>query len=132
MRFPIANVSIKEWDPQEDYNHYILMDPFIYDNREDFFKAFYLNHKFVDSDGNIYKIVDKRPPSAQWRRIFHFLPKVYRISLVFMKTEETMQIEEIREFVIRQVSRIRKADNITAWISHIKRAKTIQEILGGE
>lgn len=132
MRFPIANISIKEWNPLEDYVHYILMDPFIYNNNEDFFKTFYLNQKFVDSEGNIFKVVDKRLPTSWWRKTFHFLPDVYKITLVFVKTGEKMGIEDVRQFIIKQVTRTRKADNTSEWLAQIKRAKTIQEILGGE
>ncbi len=132
MRFPIANVSLKEWDPKEEYLLYILMNPFIYNNNDDFFKSFYLNQKFVDSEGNIFKVVEKRPPRQWWRKVFHFLPNVYKITLAFVKTGETMDVEEVRRFILKQVNRIKEADNIPEWIAQIRKAKTIQEILGGE
>lgn len=131
MRFPIANVSIRDWNPQENYDHYILMDPYIYNKRDDFFRSFYKDHKFVDSEGNIFKVVDKRLPRSWWRRLFHFLPDVFRISLVFIKTGERMEMEDIREFVLKQISKVKHGDNLSGWITHVKNARTINEILGG-
>lgn len=129
MRFPIANVSY-EWNPKEDYTHYILMDPYVYTNNEQILNEFYLNQKFVDSEGNIYRIVDKRLPTSWWRKAFHFLPDVYRVTLLFYKTVDKMDLEQVRSFVHKQVSK--KAEDTTKWLGHIKKAKTIQEILGGE
>lgn len=131
MRFPIANISIRDWNPQEDFEHYILMDPYIYTKNEDFFRSFYKDHEFVDSEGNIFKVVDKRPPRSCWRRLFHFLPDVFRISLVFIKTGEKMEMEEIREFVLKQISRVKRGDNLSGWMEHVRKAGTIHEILGG-
>lgn len=83
MRFPIANVSIKDWNPQEDYYNYILMDPYIYSSSDEFFESFYKNHKFVDSEGNIFKVVDRRIPESWWRKVFHFIPNFYKVTLLF-------------------------------------------------
>lgn len=131
MRFPIANIS-QEWNPQEDYLHYILMDPYIYNGSDQFFKDLYLNNKFVDSEGKIYQVVDKRLPTSWWRKAFHFLPDIYKVTLLFIKTEEKMDIEAVREFVSNQIVKIKKAEGTNKWLGQIKKAKTIQEILGGK
>lgn len=132
MRFPIANVSIKDWNPEEDYTHYILMDPFMNKKNDALFEAFYKNQRFVDSEGNIFTIVDLKPPKAMWRRVFYFLPNAYRATFVFMKTEESMSLDQVRQFILKQVRKVKTGDNLSGWIYQIKNANSIQAILGGE
>ena len=103
MKFPVANVSLREWNPREDILLYVLIDPYIYRNDDKLYREFYYNQKFVDSEGEIYKIIDKRLPSSIWRSIFRFLPNVFKIELIFITTNEKMGIEEVREFYLHQI-----------------------------
>jgi hypothetical protein len=66
------------------------------------------------------------------RRIFHFLPIDYRATFVFMKTEDTMDLDQVRQFILKQVRKVRTGDNLSGWIYQIKNANSIQAILGGE
>lgn len=131
MKFPVANVSLREWNPREDILLYVLIDPYIYRNDDKLYREFYYNQKFVDSEGEIYKIIDKRLPSSIWRSIFRFLPNVFKIELIFITTNEKMGIEEVREFYLHQINNLPKEDYINEWINQIKDAKSIKEILGG-
>lgn len=132
MKFPIANITIENWNPNEDYLLYILMDPFIYKDDEKLFRDYFFNYKFVDSNGDIYRLVDRRLPTSLWRRTLKFLPNIFKIELIFTKTNERMDIEAVRNFIIRQVGKLSEKDLAKDWIKLIKNAKTISEILGGE
>lgn len=117
MKFPVANVSLREWNPREDILLYVLIDPYIYRNDDKLYREFYYNQKFVDSEGEIYKIIDKRLPSSIWRSIFRFLPNVFKIELIFITTNEKMGIEEVREFYLHQINNLPKEDYINEWIN---------------
>jgi len=130
MKFPAANISIKNWNPKEDYLVYIILNEFIYNDNQKLYQDYYHNMDFVDSNGDIYKLIEKRPPSSLWRNVFKFLPNTYKIELRFRKTPDNMDIEEIREFVLKQISRLPKEEYIEEWKNEIRNANTISSILG--
>lgn len=130
MKFPVANISIKNWNPKEDFLLYILMDKYIYRDNSQLYKTYFYNKEFVDSNGNIYKIVDQKKPTSLWRKIFKFLPNVFKIELIFKKTESKMDVENVKQFILRQIKNLPKDETNNSWIEKIKKSKTIQEILG--
>lgn len=132
MKFPVANISIDNWDSNEDYLLYVLMDPFIYRDDEKLYRDYFFNYKFVDSNGDIYRLVDRKLPTSLWMRVFKFIPNVFKIELIFTKTNERMDIELVRNFIIKQIGKLSDQDSASDWIKQIKNAKTITEILGGE
>jgi len=130
MKFPAANVSLKEWDPNEDYLLYVLMDPYYCKTGDEFYREYYHNLKYVDSNGEVFKAIDKKPPKSILRRIFRFIPGVYKVELIFSNTGEKMELEEVREFMLKKVTKL-KDDYVSEWINQIKNSKSIQEVLGG-
>ena len=131
MKFPIVNISIETWNPKIDYLTYNLQDEYIYTDSEDTYTTYFQNMKYVDSEGKIYKLVNKKSPNSRWRHFFKIIPNVFKVELIFIKTEETMGIESVREFIIRQLSLLGNEDYINEWKEDISEAKSIEEILGG-
>ena len=132
IKFPAINISIKDWNPEEDYLMYALMDPFIYVKNEQLYNDFYYKNKFVDSEGHVFKIIDREFPTSLWRNMFRFLPNVYKVEFLFQDTGETMSVDEIREFYLRQISRLKREEYVDEWMQQVKDAKTIKGILSGE
>jgi len=130
MIFPAANVSLKEWHPEEDYLLYVLMDPYYCKTGDEFYREYYHNQKYVDSNGEVFKVIDKRPPKSIIRNIFRFLPGVYKVELIFSNTGERMELDEVRDFMVKQVSKL-KDDYVNEWINQIKNSNSIKEVLGG-
>lgn len=130
MKFPAANVSLKEWDPNEDYLLYVLMDPYYCKTGEEFYREYYHNQKYVDSNGEVFMVTDKKLPDSLIRNIFRFLPGIYKVELTFTNTGEKMELSEVRELMLKQVQKL-KDDFVTEWINQIKDAQSIQEVLGG-
>jgi hypothetical protein len=131
MKFPIANISIKNWNPEEDILLYILLNKYIYRDDNQLYQSFFYNKEFVDSNGDIYLLVDQKKSTSLLRKIFKFLPNVFKIELIFKKTKNKMDIENVREFIQRQIGKMPKDANHVNWIEQIKNAKKIQEILDG-
>ena len=129
IKFPIANVSSKNWDSDEDV--YILFDEYIYSKDEVFFKKDFLNNAYVDSNGEVFKITDRILPNRV-RQILSFLPNFCKVELIFTETGENMTIEAIRSHIIRQVEKLEKNEITTQWIKNVRNASTIEHVISGE
>lgn len=128
MKFPAANISIQKWDKNEDYLIYILEDKFIYTTDQKLFENFFLNNLFVDSKGEVYKVVDRKLPSLT-RRIFSFLPNFCKIELLFKPTHDKMTLEEVRQHILNQLVILDQNQNTADWIHSVKKAKTFQDVI---
>ena len=130
MKFPAANVSIKDWDKNEDYLVYILENEFIYTTSDKLYKKYFLNNLFVDSNGEIYRLIDRKLPQGI-RQFFSFIPNFCKVELVFIRTEEKMTIEQVRQHIINQIEKLENNENNAEWIKQIREAKTYDEIIFG-
>lgn len=128
MKFPAANISIKNWDKNEDFLIYILEDEFIYTTDNNLYKRYFLNNQFVDSKGEIYRLVDRKLPSLT-RRIFSFLPNFCKVELIFKPTLEKMTLEEVRQHILNQLMRLDNDSNRAEWISNVKSAETYEDVI---
>lgn len=128
VKFPAANISIQKWDKNEDYLIYILEEKFIYTTDQKLFENFFLNNLFVDSNGEVYRIVDRKLPSLT-RRIFSFLPNFCKIELLFVPTHDKMTLEEVRQHILNQLVILDQNQNTLDWIHSVKKAKTFQDVI---
>jgi hypothetical protein len=128
MKFPAANVSIKNWDENEDYLIYILEDEFIYTADNKLYQDYFLDKLFVDSNGDIYKCIDRRLPNS-FRQIFSFIPNFYNIELIFKRTEDKMTIEQVRQHILNQINKLDNDQNKVEWLEKVKNAKSYEEII---
>ena len=139
INFPLANVT-KDWsfDAGEDHTTYTLEDQYFYENNEKTFKKYYLHQKYVDSNGDIYKIIGRTVLHVPFFKRLPFFTPHPRAEFSFAKTFEKMDIEEIRTWMTRQITLMYKdathpeaIKSKNSWIDQIKEAKTIAEIILG-
>ena len=130
MKFPAANVSIKNWDKNEDYLIYILEDEFIYTTDNELFHKYFLNKLFVDSNGEIYKLIDRKLPSTL-RQVLSFLPNFCKVALLFKNTGEKMTLEQVREHILNQINKLDNDQNKVDWVNIVKDAETFEDIIFG-
>ena len=130
MKFPAANVSIKNWDKNEDYVIYILEDEFIYTTDNELFHKYFLNKLFVDSNGEIYKLIDRKLPSTL-RQVLSFLPNFCKVALLFKNTGEKMTLEQVREHILNQINKLDNDQNKVDWVNIVKDAETFEDIIFG-
>lgn len=128
MQFPAANVSIKNWDKNEDYLIYILEDEFIYTTNNKLYQEYFLGKLFVDSNGDIYKLIDRKLPSL-FRQVLSFIPNFCKVELIFKLTEDKMTIEQVRQHILSQLNKLDNDENKVEWIDKVKNAKTYKEII---
>jgi len=130
MRYPILNISIKEWNNIEiDYSVIILDEGVIYTSNEYIYANFFLNNKYVDSNGTIYRVIGRELP-APWKKMFSFLPNFYKVKLHFEKVEESINIHDLKSHIIDNIKGFKNTgffeDN---WLNRIEKAITFEQIL---
>lgn len=128
MKFPAANVSIKSWDENEDYLIYILEDEFIYTTNPKIYQDYFLNNLFVDSNGDIYKLIDRKLPNS-FRQILRFIPNFCKVELIFKPTKDKMTIEQVKQHILSQLNKLNNDTNKVEWIDKVKNAKSYEEII---
>lgn len=128
MKFPIANVSIKDWDPEDDYLKYILENQFIYSNSTKLYRDYFLNNKFVDSNGEVYQVIDIVQPGLL-RQLFSFIPGVYKGELIFSTSGELLDLEQVRQHILKQINKLENDGYKQEWIKKIKDAPTYEDVI---
>ena len=83
MKFPLLNVTDKNWNEVFDLTVFVLFDRYIYKDKEVLFHKYYKNKIYCDADGKLYKVIDSCPPTEFWRNILKFIPNVFRVTLTF-------------------------------------------------
>lgn len=127
MKFPAANISL-DWDENGDYSIYSLEDQYIYTADYKVYQEYYLNQLFVDSNGDVYKIIDRKLPN-QFRQILSFIPNLCKVELIFMRTGNIMSLEELRRHFLSQIEKLESNEHKTEWIDKVKNAKSYEEII---
>lgn len=130
MKFPAANVSISHWNKDEDYLLYVLENEFIYNPDNELYQKYFLNNLFVDSNGDIYKLIDRKLPS-KIIQLFSFIPNLCKVEFIFKKTEEKMTLEQVRQHLLNQIEQLADNENKVVWLHTIKNANTFEEIIFG-
>lgn len=131
--YPIIRINSHTWLDEEEAIP--LFDGFIYTAKKGIFIDYYLNKEFADCKGEIYKVIDRIPPTSFWRNLLRFLPGVYKMKLIFRKTDRRIELEELKNDIIQGILRFDTADTkeITEkWIEEIKNSENIKEVLSGK
>ncbi len=125
MQFPIVNI-FEKWK-NEDVLEYILFDPYIYTRSEKLFDKYFRNKKFCDCKGDLYQVVGKNRNVPVWRRIFFFLPNVYRELLLFKKLEQSISLNEAKQLLKQHSCSL----NSVELENQFKNAKSFKELFDG-
>lgn len=132
MKYPMINISDKNWDKEDDLTVYMLFDEFIYTNQEDLFRQYYKDKEFCDCQGNVFKVVDRRPPVSFWRNFFRFLPNVYKVELSFIQENKKVTLDDLRTFMLERLDEINTNDFVPKWFDSVKKANSYKELLDSE
>ncbi|WMN11773.1 hypothetical protein QYS49_39570 [Marivirga salinae] len=132
IKYPMINISDKNWDKEDDLTVYMLFDEFIYTNQEDLFIQYYKDKEFCDCQGNVFKVVDRRPPVSFWRNFFRFLPNVFKVELSFIQENKKVTLDDLRTFMLERLDEINTNDFVPKWIDSVKKANSYKELLDSE
>lgn len=68
--YPIIRINSQTWLDEEEAIP--IFEGFIYSANEKIYRDYYLNKEFADCKGDIYKIIDRIPPTSVWRNLLRF------------------------------------------------------------
>ncbi len=129
MKFPMLNITNRDWSEVSDWSTFVLFDTFIYNSNQDFFDKHYKDNLFCDCNGDIYTIIGKQEPVETWRKFLKFIPNVYKTELQLQGLNKRIELEQFRNFVTEKVSNVDKSDFTQKWLSNIKKATSYYEII---
>ncbi|WP_431110769.1 hypothetical protein [Winogradskyella poriferorum] len=133
IEYPMIRVNSSTWIDYEEL--FPLFNGYMYATKDEVFKSYFFNKEFVDSKGNTFKVVDRIPTTNFFRKLFKFLPGVYREKLVFKRINKKLKLESFKEDIIRG---IKKFDSDAtkkiseSWIDQIKKSNTFGEVINGK
>ena len=110
----------------------MLMDAFIYNNTEVYFQEYLKDNLFCDSNGKIFKIIGEKQPKSIFRKVFFFLPNIYKTELIFEATNEYLTLEDLRDFMIERVKTLGYGKFEVKWILELRKAKSYKELIRGK
>ena len=128
MIFPLLNISVAVWKPNE-YWDYVIFDEYIYTDKESIFKELYQDKKFIDATGKIYRGVSKAELTEKWRNWLRFIPNVWKKEVVFRSTGEQWTTEELRTFAMNKLSTFPKDESTRHWMQHVRKASNHAQII---
>jgi hypothetical protein len=70
IEYRIIRINSQTWIDEE--KAIPLFDGYIYTAKEKIFLDYYYDKEFADCKGDIYKIIDRIPPTSFWRNFFPF------------------------------------------------------------
>ena len=132
IKFPAINISNPNFSKEEDLTSFLLLDAFIYSDTETYFKEYLKDNLFCDSNGKIFKITGKKEPRSLFKKVFFFLPNIYKIELIFEATNEYMILDDLRDFMIERVKTLGYGKFEVKWILALRKAKTYEELILGK
>ena len=132
IKFPAINISNPNFSKEEDLTSFLLLDAFIYNDAEIYFQEYLKDNLFCDSDGKIFKIIGKKHPKSIFKKVFFFLPNIYKIELIFEATNEFMNLDDLRDFMIERVKTLGYGKFEVKWILELRKAKSYEELIRGK
>ena len=130
MKFPILNISLKNWNNEDlDYSLILLENDVIYTTDEYIYSNYLLNNKYIDSEGKIYRIIGKELP-ASWKKMFRFIPNFYKIKLIFEKTDDSLSVEDVKNYIRNNINKFNYIEDFEKeWLKIIENATTYEQVL---
>ncbi|MTH16055.1 hypothetical protein [Flavobacterium sp. LC2016-01] len=126
INFPVLNISINELN-LENVSEIIFYDIYFYSNSYDLFEKLRLNHKIVDSKGNIFKIVKLQKKERNWMSFF----KQSKHEMIFELLEEKIDLDDLKDFMLEKMANLEENEYKLKWIENIKKAKNFDELIRG-
>lgn len=127
IEFPAIDISLTSWRG-EIINEVFLYDEYFYNRSNSVFQEFQMNHKIVDSKGNIYVIVgvEELKGLKQW------IPFFRKRKMQLERSNEKMNLEELRDFILKKIKELDDSDYKKEWAQNVKRGITFKQLINGQ
>ncbi len=127
IEFPVLDISIREWNI-ENISEIIFYDIYFHNDSYELFEKLRLNHKVVDSNGNIFKIINIQREKRNWKTLF----LKSRQKMTFELLDDSINIQDLKEFVLNKINSLEVNEYKFKWIENIKKAKNFKELITGK
>ena len=97
IKYPMFNIDYPDWNVKLLGDLFLFND--IYSYKEDFFVEYYLEQKFVDCDGNLWKVLGKTPLKLS-------LPFYKRFKIEFLRLDENISLNVLKENLLKKSSNV--------------------------
>ncbi len=125
IKYPVLNISVLEWN-YEIANELIFENDIYHSNDKIFFDTYIQGHKYVDCNGDVYKVIGRVPVKNLWKCFF----LMHKYKVLFEKSDVKISMEELRNLMVERVNRLDWKNDIKhEWIGRLKQAKTIKQLL---
>ena len=106
-----------------------LFSNFIYTDDDNYFNTHLKNNKFCDCNGIIYIIKDKISPTQLWRKFLKFIPGVFKVTLLFEKTDESITFKQFKVFFLTKHNVIQNKDILSKyWFDLVKNSESFEDL----
>lgn len=129
ISFPLLKISDDNWNEMDDHGMPFLFQKFYFLKDKELFKKFYLDKEFVDKNGTVFKITGLSDLSFWFYGLLSLLPMIPKSEFVFKNTGKSIEIDELKLFLINKIKTIPDYGFNQKWISEIEKCKTIAEVL---
>ena len=124
IQFPILNISLSSLS-SENLEETHIGDLWDYPRDNSIFEEYYINQRYVDQSGCIFKLIGKRK-SNFINSIIHFNKE----KLVFEDTGETIGFSALKELLIKRYNFLDDDFAKSILIRLIAQSKNIKELIG--
>lgn len=129
ISFPILKISDDNWNEMDDHGMPFLFQKFYFSEDKELFKKFYLDKEFVEKNGTVFKITGLSDLSFWFYGLLSLLPMIPKSQFIFINTGKSIEIDELKLFLINKIKTTSDYGFNQKWISEIEKCKTIEEIL---
>ena len=74
----------------------------------------------------------KKQPKSIFRKLFFFLPNIYKVELIFEATNEYITLDDLRDFMIERIKTLGYGKFEVKWILELQKAKSYEELILGK
>ena len=124
MKFPILNISILSLNSNflEVLN---IGDYWDYPNNKHIFVRYYLHHKYVDQQGQIFRLIGKSKSNII-NRILHFKSE----QLYFDDTHKSIDFDELKDLLLKRYDTLDEEMSRSVLLRLVQQAKSIKDLIG--
>ena len=127
IEFPVLDISFDEWN-LKNISDIIFYDRFFYSNSYKIFSEMRLNHKIVDSEGNIYRVIKIQFVKRTWRSFF----LVSKHEMIFEILQDSpINFQDFKEFVLNKMDDLESNDFKFKWIESVMKSNNFKELIRG-
>ncbi|TPG32645.1 hypothetical protein [Flavobacterium pectinovorum] len=126
ISFPVLDISINEWNI-ENISEIIFYDIYFHNKSYELFEELRLNHKVIDSKGNIFKIIKLQNREISW--IIFFVKS--KQEMIFELLEETSDLDDLKDFMLNKINNLEVNEYKFKWIEKIKKAENFRGLIRG-